>query len=211
MMGFLRAILEGTFLGMLQGQIMRRPMVAGIVGLVFAGLFANLTIVSYKESQRLPSEPARLTTAEAAAVAPEGYDNRPWVVLDDAVIDCHNIHYERVGSDYRTSVVLTDPLETIIVVATYSNPKRLSCVELAGMSASGMLSHMNARRYARFQELGEFDLSGYESATAYMDLCAFCGGGNSSLGVYIGLLMTLLSLSLYPLLLWARRRQAAVQ
>jgi len=208
MIVFLRAILERTFLGLLVDQVMRRPIIVGVLSLVMAAFWTNLAIGSYGEAQRLPREPMRLTTAEAAALAPIGYENRPWVNLTDVMIDCHNIHPEKVGSSYRTSVVMTDPLETIIIIATYSGVNPLSCADIAGKSASGELSHMNERRYARFLELAEFDLSGYENATAYMDMCVFCGGRNASTGVILGVTMALVSLSLYPLLVWNRRKQA---
>jgi hypothetical protein len=183
----------------------RYPKIAGLVGLVCALLFGNLAIFSYHETQRLPSTPIPVSVAEAAVLAPTGYDDRPWIEITDGVFDCESLRYKSVGGDNRTQIIVTDQARTIAIIAEYST--ELTCQQVSENNATGLLSRMNERRYNRFLELNEFDLTGYEKTEVFMDLCAFCGRRNSQLLAVVGGILVVLSLSLYPICLAAHRKK----
>jgi hypothetical protein len=182
----------------------RYPKAAGIVGLVIALLFANLAIASFREAQRLPSAPEHVSISDAAGLAPDSYDQRPWVEIENGVVDCSNIHYGRVGDNDRTEVLVADENKTIVMVVEYSG--HLTCQRILEENPVGMLSRMSEARYERFLELNEFNLSAYKDAVVFMDLCAFCGLGNSRAGVIVGAILTVLGLSLYPACLSAHKK-----
>ena len=177
----------------------RYPLAAGIFGLAIAALFANLAIASYREAHRLPNAPERVSMAEAAALAPASYDQQPWVEIENGVVDCKSIRYQRVGNSNRTKIFVADESRTIVVVVEYS--EQLTCQRIAQKHPTGLLSRMNEARYKRFLELKEFDLSTYQDATVFMDLCAFCSRGNSMAGVIVGGILAVIGLSLYPMCL----------
>jgi hypothetical protein len=182
----------------------RYPWAAGILGLIIALLFANLAIASFREAQRLPSAPQHVSISAAAALAPTSYDQRPWVEIEDGIVDCQNIRYHRIGDSERTEILVSDASKTIVIVVEYSD--HLTCQRISQEHPIGLLSRMSDARYERLRELAEFDLSAYEGAVVFMDLCAFCGLGNSRAGVIVGAILAVLGLSLYPLCLIEHRK-----
>ncbi len=190
--------------GFLTRFFVRHPKVAGIFGLVFALLFGALAIASLRDVNRMPSSPQSVSISDATALAASANGQQLWVRIEDALLDCDTLIYRRVGSNTRTDILVTDEPMTDVVVAEFSG--RLTCEQLLQRDLSGMLSKMSDRRYQQFRKLNEFDLADYPSDAAFMDLCAYCGRSNSQLGVVVGAVLAVVSLSIYPLVLREHRK-----
>ncbi len=166
----------------------KHPKLAGLVGVLFAVGATALGIVWWHDYAQMPDQPQSVTMVEAAAIA----DSKPWVTIEDGVWNCQNIWY--MGSD-RTYAVLTNTSQTVVTVVLYSD--KVSCNALQARQPRGILTRMAEKRYSVASR--EHDFSEYPDATAFLDLCGFCGADNSLGLVVMSGVAVVLGLLLYPL------------
>lgn len=178
---------------------MRFPTLAGLFGLGVTGLFGVLGWSSWQNLQKFGDEPTPIALAAASETISA---ERQWVTVADAKWDCASVVPFGVGSDTRVEAIFTDETGTILVVALLS--KAVPCAELMASPPTGEIYRMSEGRQAYLLRQGRF--AKHPKATAYLELCAFCGPANSQMGVILGLIFGPLGLGLYPLVLYFRQR-----
>jgi hypothetical protein len=93
------------------------------------------------------------------------------------------------------------------MVVLYSN--KVSCDALQARRPSGILTRMAEKRYGVASR--EHDFSQYPDATAFLDLCGFCGTDNSLGLVVMAGVAAVLGLLLYPLSLREYNRRYGIE
>lgn len=179
--------------------LVRYPRVAGLVGLVVACMFAVLGVLSWLSLQAFGDQPTPISLAVSGGMISE---ERQWVVVEDAHWDCSSMAPFGFGSDSRVEAMFTDEAGTVVVVAVLS--PEVPCAELTASPPTGEIYRMSEHRYARLKDKGRLD--NYSNATTYLEMCAYCGPGNSRIGVALGLIFVPLGLAMYPLALFSKRR-----
>lgn len=181
----------------------RYPRLGGLFGLAMAALFGYLGISSWQAMQTMPQEPQQLSLSEAvAAIQSSGEDL--WVSIDDGWWDCGNM----VREGDRTTVIFTDQTQSVLGLAVFSGSRDMTCDDLSGAPATGVLRILGEREVERLDDRG-FDLAGYEGASARVGLCTFCGRGNSLGLVILSAVLAVLGLAMYPMLLRLNRQRVA--
>lgn len=179
----------------------RHPRLGGLFGLVMAFFFGFLGVSSWQEMQTMPQEPQQLALAEAVATVQSTRENL-WVSIDDGLWDCANM----VREGDRTSVIFTDQARSVLGLAVFSGSRDLTCDDLSGVAATGVLRILGDGEYQRLAVRG-FSLSDYRGASARVGLCTFCGRGNSQGLLIISAIMAVLGLAMYPISLRLHRQQ----
>ncbi len=194
-----------TLTSLITNLLVGNPRLAGAFGLMTALCFGYLGIASWQDMQSMPMQPRSLAlSAAAAAVQADGESQ--WVALEQVSWDCDNILRE--GD--RTSVIFSDPAQSVLGLATFSGPQDLACEDLDPGAAVGVLRLMGEGEYERLDDRG-FDLTRHSSAKTRVALCTFCGPRNSQIGVALGIILVVAGLSLYPLSLRAHRARPRVR
>ncbi len=173
------------------------PRLAGLFGLGIAILFGIGGVATWIELQQMPEQPVQMSLADVPAALVS--QNKVWTELSEITWDCSNSVYDK--SVDRTQVVFTDQGRSIFGVATFSD--KLTCSDVQGKPAKGIVSRMDDSFYTRLPGRG-FDLSAYAGATTKLELCDFCGRGNSILGIVLCAIFVPLGLCMYPLALKLR-------
>jgi hypothetical protein len=106
----------------------------------------------------------------------------------------------------RTSVVFTDQARSVLGLAVFSGSRDLTCDDLSGVAATGVLRILGDGEYQRLAVRG-FNLSDYRGASARVGLCTFCNRGNSQGLVIISAIMVVLGLAMYPISLRLYRQR----
>jgi hypothetical protein len=172
----------------------RFPKAGGVFGLLAAAAFGFLGVSSWLDLQEMPETPEALTLPEAILRLDEADDI--WVELEGVEWDCGNTVPSQVTGDDRAEVVFTNESRTVLGVAIFSAP--VTCVDLDGRTAEGVLSRMGDGFYERLSERG-FDLTDYAVADARVHLCTYCGRGNSMLAIILAAIFVPIGLLMYPL------------
>lgn len=180
----------------------RFPKLGGLFGLITSVGFGILGVSSWQSYQRMPETILQLTLDEAVTAVSSGEEI--WVEISNVVWDCQNIIHTDMNQGFRTEIVFTDATNSILGKALFSEPNMLTCEEIEGRKAMGVLSLMSEGVFERMPERG-FHLKNYEGAKVAVSLCEFCGPGNSYLGIICGAIMVPLGLCLYPLSLSLRK------
>jgi hypothetical protein len=182
----------------------RYPVLGGVFGLVIAVAFGFLGVSSWFDLQKMPDQPVAMTLEQAVS-ATGNTEEDIWVSLEKVNWDCRNVVYSDLGDNsMRTEVIFTNDDRSIFGVALFSDSKRMNCEDLSDVNVTGTLSRMGDGFYERMPARG-FDLDNYRNVTTRLNLCNFCGRGNSSLGVLCGAVMVPLGLLMYPLCLAMKR------
>jgi hypothetical protein len=179
--------------------MVRFPRLAGLFGLVVAGMFGFLGVSSWLSLKEFGDQPRQISLRTSGH---EISEKREWVVVEDAKWDCSSMAPFGSGTDKRAEAIFTDESGKVLVVALL--PDQVSCTELTASSPTGEIYRMSERHYEHLA--GEGRLDKYTSATTYLDMCTFCGPANSRIGVVLGLIFVPLGLALYPLSLYLRRQ-----
>src|SRR5215217_493764 len=182
----------------------RFPKIGGFLGLIFAVVFSYAGFRSWLSLQKIPQEPLYVSLEEAAVMASAGGDF--WVTIKEVSWDCANFIHIDVDNFVQTEAIFTDKTGAIVGVALFgAEPKGLSCKDLGESNITGMLSKMSTESYERLPEK-RFDVTNYQNPASRLFLCTFCGRGNSTLGIIVCTLLTLIGLAIYPLSLSLRRQ-----
>lgn len=186
------------------GLFVRYPVVAGVVGALFSLPFLILTVTSWVEVQRLPSEPQAISMEVFSATATTDMSQRQWVTVIDGQWDCRFVRIYPVGKNYRTEAIMVNGDRSVVLAVEFS--QAIACDRLQGVRPTGLLSRMSQNRFERFQELSGFDSSRDASGAQYFDLCAFCGLENSKGWLALGPVLVLLGWSFLPLFYYWNRK-----
>ena len=177
-------------------EFAKNPSHALVFGLLMLGMGLFVSVSSWNELQNLPAQPKSIDITQAQEAYKSKTDEPLWVSLQNSRWDCESIKSTR-GRNQETEIIATDSNQHIIVLVDFSD--YLTCEEIIQNSPIGYLTQMSERRYNIFAESGEFNLSKYPRADQYFDLCAYCGRGNSGIGVVLGAFLSVGGLLLYPL------------
>lgn len=190
----------GCTIGLIQ-LFARFPKLGGVLGLLVAGAFGFLGIVNWNELQTMPERPESLSLSDA--IHRVNAEEDIWVEIEWVEWDCSNIVYSGTGSDAETEVIFTNESHSILGVAEFS--RRLTCEDIVGSKAVGVLRPMTEGFYERLPKRG-FDLADYgKNVDTRLFLCTYCGRGNSLLGVICATVFVPLGLLMYPLCLISRK------
>jgi hypothetical protein len=156
----------------------KRVWLVSLFGIIVSGVFGY---TSYREIQRLPLQPEHLSLEDV--VEKLNYNSNPWVTIEPVQWDCQNIRMDY--KDFGTTVSLTyisftNQDQSIVGMAYYSEKK--TCEEVMSKGPTGTVTWMNAKAKAFYTKKG-VNFTKYSHATAYVDLCSYCGRGNSELGL----------------------------
>jgi hypothetical protein len=182
----------------LLGLMVRFPILAGAIGLVVAGMFGMLGVLSWQSLQEYGDQPRHISLSTSGQ---EITEQNEWVVIEDAKWDCSSMAPFGSGTDKRAEAMFTDESGKVLVVALL--PEKVSCAELTASPPTGEIHRMS--EYHHKHLTSEARLDKYTNATTYLDMCTYCGPTNSRLGVILGLIFVPLGLALYPLSLYLRR------
>lgn len=158
--------------------------VARIIGIAVASLGTFLLITFYGELQDIPAEPERVSIE---TIHPEMlHQDRLWVRVSDGTWDCNNM----ASNSDNTYAVLLNKDETFFIVASFD--EQITCEELRDVEPVGSLSNFVDRQFIYVSNY--IDFSKYGEAVSFLHMCAYCGRGNSRLGVGMGIVFIVLGL-----------------
>ncbi len=115
------------------------------------------------------------------------------------------IDYLMGAEALREYVILSDEAETLVMVAMFS--KEVTCREVRDNSPlRGVISRLTFERYSRLTEidpvLAEYTYDGY-----IYSLCAFCGGGNTQIGLIVCAVLFVISMGLLILSIYSMKEK----
>jgi hypothetical protein len=177
-------------------EFTKKPSHALVFGLIMLGMGLFVSISSWNELQNLPDQPKLIDITKAQEAYKAKSDEPLWVSLQNSKWDCETIK-STGGKNQETEIIATDFDQRIIVLVDFSD--KLTCDEVILNNPTGYLTQMSERRYKTFAGSGDFNLTKYPRADQFFDLCAYCGRGNSGIGVVLGVFLSIGGLSLYPL------------
>ena len=173
----------------------RFPKIGGLVGSIVAMVFGYGAYISWSSLQKMTDHPISVSIEEAAnLISTRGSF---WATIQQVDWDCTNIIYKNSNDFTQTEALFVDRSATIIGIALFSEPKALACDELPRSNLTGILSAVNPARYEHLSESG-FNLLNYQNSTTRLFICTYCGRNNSTLGVIICTIFSLIGLSMYP-------------
>lgn len=185
--------------------LIQHPRVAAVFSLVSVTLCGASSLMTGLDAANAPSEPERLSIADAAQKAYVNPGANLWVIIDGGEWDCHTIRYYDVGEKTNTDVFLVDSTKQVIVLATFT--KQLSCDEIHEQPVTGYLDSMQDRRLEIFKRDFQPELATYPNADRLLDLCTTCSKGNSfGLSIVFGL-VGLGAFIVWPLVAWENNRR----
>jgi hypothetical protein len=144
-----------------------------------------------------------MTLSRAAEVAT---GSNKYVTLTDGNFDCDSIRYIRGPSSSgtprivirNTEIFLLSPDTQVATLVTFSG--ETTCAEARSGDLTGYLTRMSSGTQ---QELtNDVRLARYISAESYLELCAYCGLGNSAIGAGFGVAFFIIGI---VLLVWGFR------
>jgi hypothetical protein len=164
-------------------------LLALVVGGAMVLGFGWLGVDSFQEYRRFDDAPMRTDLAHAVAASSDG---RRWVTIEGAPWRCDRLVRNIDGGVAFLPATAEDGS---LVVARFDHAIR--CAEVAAGPLTGVLEPMTPRRAADLRGGGLVVPGGADLRT--FDVCAFCGKGNSRLGIVVCACFVLLGLFIYPL------------
>jgi hypothetical protein len=184
------------------------PKAAGLLGLLVALSAGALFILFAIDYSNMPDAPEVLSLADIGTRL-DGAD-QVWATASDAAVwDCGSLRAWGSKESPRIDAVLNSQDGTVLVVATFSE-SAMSCGKLKSTTPSGVFDKMDENRIAALKRNG-FEFNRYPQATVLLDLCTFCGRGNSLGLLILSGTFALLGLAVYPICAYANRRRYRVE
>lgn len=179
--------------------------IGGLAIILFFGYIMAFLLADVIQNARPPKP---MTLSDAAS---EAADEQIWVAIEDGVYDCDSITYvygrsatnPQVREIRNTEIFRTDETGEIVLFVTLSG--RQSCQEIQNAPLKGYLTRMSAGQ--RQALTNEVRLAKYINASAYLEICGYCGPANSWLGLAISSVALLIGLALLVVGLRLRRHQ----
>ncbi|MBI5936051.1 MAG: hypothetical protein HY867_20290 [Chloroflexi bacterium] len=180
----------------------------GVFSILFSAIIAFSSI---KELLILPSEPQRMSIAEAKSLVAE---KRQWVILNDIQWDCSQVfHFDRRKND-TTYIVFTDEGKNILGLALFGGIKdcqKVTQAEVAGVLDLATTGSDVKSIYERLAENG-IDIAQHQADGTLLTLCTFCGRKNSITGVWLSVFFLISGFLLFiPLIKANKARKTANQ
>ncbi len=144
--------------------IMRSPLLMAIFGFVVMAGSGFLGYKMWQQVQQYPAQPVHMNLADALS-KPVGSDI--WVTIDDATWDCGSLRYYQIdNTTIHTTALFDDVSGAMKGISTIGN--QVSCEQLRLQAVRGLATVRNS-----------------PAAGRYLSICAWCGGDNARLGLYI--------------------------
>lgn len=161
-----------------------RLFVMGGFGLIAAVAFAAMALLCWTRLQGLPAQPVSMTSSEIAARLDE--NERLWVAVQDGTWDCASPGWYRGYPRFVTQAALVGSEGTVITVVRFRASDRLTCATLPSPPVVGEIEQMTATQRATLAA----DLAKYGEATTFLELCAYCGRRNTTIGAVFSTIMS---------------------
>ncbi len=179
------------------GTAIRNEKLAGLISLLFASLFAVMGVSSFLEAIKLPNTPTVATTTQVAETL--STQNRFWITISNPQWDCTTLTQSTVGKTVNTEVFINDSENSVAILVSFSGSKQ--CGELPEY-VTGVAYPMHQRHIEILQRSGR--LADPENYRSISELCTTCGRRSWMSLTILSIILTIASLSLYPLVLLAK-------
>ena len=195
--------------------ILKKHKFAIVFSLFMAAGTAILWINLWQDYKIAPSHPTPISPEMLQPGIAHLHLNQ-WIEIDIAGFQCQEMNSQSsereklvngvidylIGADaLREYVILSDEGETFVLVAMFS--EEVTCREVRDNSPlRGVISRLSLERYNRLTEiapvLAEYAYDGY-----FYSLCAFCGRGNTQVGLIVCAVLFVISIGLLILSIYS--------
>lgn len=165
----------------------KHPKIGFAFGLLVSLVASILLIFTWNDFNQLNHSPRLTSVAELSRSLGSG--SREYVLLNDAVADCHKLITSKGGK--FQDIAFSNINKNILVVGNYSGSIN-DCELISGPLQGVARMHGNNDRFVEVLKTRiNFNLDQYKITDQVIDICTYCGPGNSKTGliVFSGLIM----------------------
>jgi len=197
-----------VFPDILNYLILKKHKFAIVFSLFMAAGTAILLVNLWQDYKITPSRPTPISPEMLQPGIAYLHFNQ-WVEIDLAGFQCQEMNSQSSEREklingiidclmgagaLREYVILSDEAETFVLVAMFS--EEVTCREVRDQAPlRGVISRLSLERYSRLTEidpvLAEYAYDGY-----FYSLCAFCGRGNTQIGLIVCAVLFVISIGL---------------
>jgi hypothetical protein len=174
--------------------IFRYPAVFGVLGVAFAAMGFYFAIVSAQAYASLSNTPKGMTIAEAADQLTD--QKKVNVELEDGQWDCDSISHSTSKNTKWSEALLIDEASRRVVIVMHSG--HVYCDEFMAEPPAGIIERYKdswTEDMINKNEMGAAQYRGYQ----FYHLCTNCNRNRERDNAILGLVMTVVGLSAYPI------------